>query len=90
MGEMKLINDSLGVYYYRDADAFYDCRLEFVFLGNMIEVREFTEAEDCGFGYGVYATGRYGEMSIEKPRAFIRADGSEIPFASFRESDWWE
>ncbi len=54
------------------------CELHFAFSDQMVVIRYLNESTDCGFGYAVYANGKYRRTSRDEP-SFSDGDPRQGP-----------
>ncbi len=66
-------------------DDFFNCHLSFVFTPKNVSIKDVDSTDECGFGYGVRATGLYQKIDSSIPLYFTDLDGLTLYFKYYTE-----
>ena len=67
-----------------------NCSMNFWFTNDSLYIRTNDQADDCGYGYGIYSDGDFKRICPDTPESFIDGSGNRFLFKKLDWKYWWE
>ncbi|MCF8457863.1 MAG: hypothetical protein K9H62_18190 [Bacteroidales bacterium] len=90
IGQMNIYSPGDADFTMIKESDFVNCSMNFWFTNDSLYIRTNYEADDCGYGYGVYSHGDFKLINPETPEFFIDRSGEKIYFKSLEWTKWWD
>ena len=89
VGGMTIYNSEEADFTYVNKGENINCSMNFWFTNNTLYIRTNDEADNCGYGYGIFSNGDFKKIQSTTPQYFIDREGREIWFKDLNWKKWW-
>lgn len=89
VGQMKMNSPNEASFSMTKENYNINCNMSFTFTDDSLFIRTIDDADDCGYGFGVYSPGDFKRMTTVKPDYFIDRTGEKTEFKNLDWENWW-
>ena len=89
IGQMNIYSPGEADFTIVNQNEFINCSMNFWFTNDSLYIRTNDQADDCGYGHGVYSKGDFRRIEEDTPEFFINRNGKQFWFKDLDWKKWW-